>query len=100
MADLWVRKWLAPLLSMFLVVVFSSSPVWSESPAPSVHWGAMAFPDQYSTFTGGLTLNRFTPTDGLGNKYDSTVGNTLGFNLITMSWTNIGVDSYKAGAPT
>jgi hypothetical protein len=47
----------------------------------------MAFPDQYSTFTGGLTLNRFTPTDGLGNKYDSTVGNTLGFNLITFSWT-------------
>jgi hypothetical protein len=47
----------------------------------------MASPDQYSTMTGGLTLNRFTPIDGLGNTFDSTVGNTLGFNLITMSWT-------------
>ncbi len=87
MADFWVRKGLAPFLSTLLVVVLSSSPVWSESPAPSVHWGSMAFPDQYSTATGGLILNRFTPVDGLGNKYDSTVGNTLGFNLITLSWT-------------
>lgn len=70
-----------------LLIVLISSPVSSESPAPSVHWGSMAFPDQYSTLTGGLTLNRFTPTDGLGNKYDSTVGDTLGFNLITVSWT-------------
>lgn len=77
------------LLSFCIVMLMGlvSTPVWSETPAPSVHWGAMAFPDQYSTFTGGLTLNRFTPTDGLGNKYDSTVGNTLGFNLITLSWT-------------
>lgn len=47
----------------------------------------MSFPDQYSTLTGGLTINRFTPTDGLGNRYDSTVVNTLGFNSITLSWT-------------
>ncbi|MBX3332372.1 MAG: hypothetical protein KF722_18390, partial [Nitrospira sp.] len=79
-------RWV-PLLAMLWLVGFHSTPAWSESPAPSVHWGSMAFPDQYSTFTGGLTLNRFTPTDGLGNKYDSTVGNTLGFNLITFSWT-------------
>lgn len=72
---------------MALVMVLVSTPAWSESPAPSVHWGSTAFPDQYSTLTGGLTLNRFTPVDGLGNKYDSTVGNTLGFNLITLSWT-------------
>lgn len=72
-------------LVLFMMLV--SAPAWSESPAPSVHWGAMAFPDQYSTLTGGLTLNRFTPIDGLGNKFDSTVENTLGFNLITMSWT-------------
>lgn len=83
----WAANRLIPFLSIFLFVVLASTQVWSETPAPSVHWGAMAFPDQYSTFTGGLTLNRFTPTDGLGNKYDSTVGNTLGFNLITLSWT-------------
>lgn len=64
-----------------------STPAWSENPAPSVHWGSTAFPDQYTTITSGLTLNRFTPVDGVGNKYDSTVGNTLGFNLMTLSWT-------------
>jgi len=72
---------------VLLLVGIISTPAWSENPAPSVHWGGTAFPDQYSTLTGGLTLNRFTPVDGLGNKYDSTVGNTLGFNLITLSWT-------------
>ncbi|HRI37849.1 MAG TPA: hypothetical protein PLO50_04765 [Nitrospira sp.] len=65
----------------------TSTPAWSENPAPSVHWGSTAFPDQYTTVTSGLTLNRFTPVDGIGNKYDSTVGNTLGFNLMTLSWT-------------
>lgn len=64
-----------------------STPAWSENPAPSVHWGSVAFPDQYTMVTSGLTLNRFTPIDGVGNKYDSTVGNTLGFNLMTLSWT-------------
>lgn len=74
-------------LGFFLFGSMVPTTARSESPAPSVHWGSMAFPDQYSTFTGGLTLNRFTPIDGLGNKYDSTVENTLGFNLITFSWT-------------
>ena len=83
----WVRGGLVPLLALIVLVGFHSSPAWSETPAPSVHWGSMSFPDQYSTITGGLTLNRFTPTDGLGNRYDSTVSNTLGFNLITLSWT-------------
>jgi hypothetical protein len=82
-----VERGVALLLSTFLLIGILSSPAWSESPAPSVHWGSIAFPDQYSTVTSGLTLNRFTPTDGLGVKYDSTVSNTLGFNLITFSWT-------------
>lgn len=81
------RRGSTVILVALLFLGINRGPAWSEAPAPSVHWGSMAFPDQYSTFTGGLTLNRFTPTDGLGNKYDSTVGNTLGFNLITMSWT-------------
>lgn len=83
----WVITRLIAFLGFFLLGGIVTTPAWSENPAPSVHWGSMAFPDQYSTFTGGLTLNRFTPTDGLGNKYDSTIGNTLGFNLITFSWT-------------
>jgi hypothetical protein len=83
----WAANRLLPCFGMILLMVLVCTPVWSETPAPSVHWGAMAFPDQYSTITGGLTINRFTPFDGLGNRYDSTVGNTLGFNLITVSWT-------------
>jgi hypothetical protein len=92
-ADRWTRtgRWMTktwiPILGILALIGFDPTPAWSETPAPSVHWGSMAFPDQYSTFTGGLTLNRFTPTDGLGNRYDSTVSNTLGFNLITLSWT-------------
>jgi hypothetical protein len=82
-----VKRGIALILSAFLLVGLECSPARSESPAPSVHWGGTAFPDQYSTVTTGLTLNRFTPIDGLGNRYDSTVGNTLGFNLITLSWT-------------
>jgi len=81
------RKGSALISSGLLFLGLLATPAWGESPAPSVHWGSMAFPDQYSTVTGGLILNRFTPVDGLGNKYDSTVGNTLGFNLITFSWT-------------
>lgn len=74
-------------LGILLIAGLYTTPAWSEAPAPTVHWGGTAFPDQYSTVTGGLTLNRFTPIDGLNNKYDSTIGNTLGFNLITVSWT-------------
>lgn len=85
----WVARelTLALTLGVLMFVGLSYSPAWGETPAPSVHWGSMAFPDQYSTFTSGLTLNRFTPTDGNGAKYDSTVSNTIGFNLITFSWT-------------
>jgi hypothetical protein len=32
-----------------------------------------------------LTLNWFTPVDGYGAKDDSTVLNTIGFTLITLS---------------
>src|SRR5262249_4276707 len=79
---------------LFLFWLFGST-AFGETPAPSVHWGSLAFPDQYSTLTTGLTLNRFTPIDGAGNKYDSTVPNTLGFNLITFSWTQHGHDRYE-----
>ena len=82
-----MNKWHVYVLGLILIAGIDGSSAWSESPAPSVHWGSMAFPDQYSTVTGGLTLNRFTPIDGNGAKYDSTVANTLGFNLITLSWT-------------
>ena len=83
----WLKKGRVCVLGVLLIAGIDRSPAWSESPAPSVHWGSLAFPDQYTTVTSGLTLNRFTPVDGLGSRYDSTVGTTLGFNLITLSWT-------------
>lgn len=61
------------LRAVLLTVVLADSEAFGEAPAPSAHWGGLAFPDQYSTFTAGLTLNRFTPTDGTGLKYDSTI---------------------------
>src|SRR2546430_6800509 len=74
--------------SVLLLFGLVCSKAFGEVPAPSVHWGSLAFPDQYSTLTSGLTLDRFTPTDGVGNKFDSTVTQTLGLNLITLSWTS------------
>lgn len=82
-------------LCVLLLFALIYSKAFGESPSPSVHWGSLAFPDQYSTLTTGLTLDRFTPTDGTGAKYDSTVPNTLGFNLITFSWTQHGHDRFE-----
>lgn len=82
-----LRKGGTLVIGVLLGLGFGHGPAWSETPAPSIHWGSLSFPDQYSTVTGGLTLDRFTPTDGYGARYDSTVGNTIGFNLITFSWT-------------
>ena len=75
------------VFGLLLIGILASTQAFGEAPGPSVHWGGLAFPDQYSTLTTGLTLDRFTPTDGAGAKYDSTVPNTLGFNLITLSGT-------------
>lgn len=85
----------ALVLSVLFLFWLCRSTAFGESPAPSVHWGSLAFPDQYSTLTTGLTLNRFTPTDGAGTKYDSTVPNTLGLNFMTLSWTQHGHDRFE-----
>ena len=42
---------LTPVFSVLLFVGLSP-PAWSETPAPSVHWGSMSFPDQYSLLPG------------------------------------------------
>ncbi len=60
--------------------------VSAESPAPSVHWGALDYPDQQRTLTAGLTLNRFTEFDGGGRRYNN-FRETMGFNMATVSWT-------------
>jgi len=91
------QKQIRSVLSLSVLFQFwlFKSTAFGESPAPSVHWGSLAFPDQYSTLTTGLTLNRFTPIDGAGATYDSTVPNTLGFNLLTFSWTQHGQDRFE-----
>lgn len=58
----------------------------AESPAPSVHWGAIAYPDKDRTLTAGLTLNRFTEFDGAGHRYND-IRETAGFNFASLSWT-------------
>ena len=63
-----LRGPLLVIVPIFFMMGLNASPARSESPAPSVHWGSTAFPDQYTMVTSGLTLNRFTPVDGLGNK--------------------------------
>lgn len=74
--------------AVLLSIVLAHAEAFGEAPAPAAHWGGLAFPDQYSTLTAGLTLDRFTPTDGAGAKYDSTISQTLGLNLITLSRTH------------
>ncbi len=67
-------------------LIASSGPVWAESVAPSVHWGAIAYPDQERTLLGGVTLNRFTEFDRERKRF-SAVDESAGFNFATISWT-------------
>ncbi len=60
--------------------------VSAEAPAPSVHWGAIDYPDQERTLTAGLTLNRFTEFDTRQQRYNN-IRQTMGFNFATVSWT-------------
>lgn len=59
----------------------------SETISPSVHWGAIAYPDRDDTLTVGLVQNRFTEFDGERKPYNSTIKETMGFNMIALSWT-------------
>lgn len=60
--------------------------VWAEPVAPSVHWGAIAYPDQATTLTAGYTANRFTEFDANGKRFGA-VNESAGFNFATISWT-------------
>jgi hypothetical protein len=59
----------------------------AETPAPSVHWGSIAYPDQFNTLQVGGTFNRFTEFDGKGTRYHSTINESFGLNFATVSWT-------------
>lgn len=74
------------LLSLF-VLLSTAVSVRSETVSPSVHWGAISYPDRDNTLTAGLVLNRFTEFDGERKRYNSTIKETMGFNMIALSWT-------------
>jgi hypothetical protein len=76
-----------PLLFLLgLCLVVGTETVQAESSAPSVHWGALAYPDQYRTLDAGAIFNRFTEFSAR-SRYSSTIRETMGFNFATLSWT-------------
>ena len=62
------------------------APVFAEAPAPGIHWGALGYPDQEPTLTTGFSVFRFTEFNGEGERF-SGIRETIGLNLITISWT-------------
>jgi hypothetical protein len=68
------------------VLTVIAVPASAESPSPSVHWGAIAYPDQARLLDAGLTLNRFTEFNSARDRYNA-INETAGFNMATLSWT-------------
>lgn len=58
----------------------------AENPAPSIHWGALGYPDRERTLMAGATFNRFTEFNADADRYNN-VQETAGFNFATVSWT-------------
>ena len=81
-AAMWLRVFVWAVL-----VLAPMRGVHAETPAPTVHWGGIAYPDQFNTLRLGGTFNRFTEFDGLGTRYNSTLNESFGLNFATMSWT-------------
>jgi hypothetical protein len=79
---------LAPFLFACLFFGILCVPhLLAETPAPSVHWGSIAYPDQFNTVQVGGTFNSFTEFDGKGTRYQSTIHESFGLNFATASWT-------------
>ncbi|MDR4493469.1 MAG: hypothetical protein AB7P17_00350 [Nitrospirales bacterium] len=72
---------------IILLTVLGERTARAETPAPSVHWGGLAYPDQTSELLTGITLNRFTEFNGDGERYPSTIEETIGLNFFSGSWT-------------
>jgi hypothetical protein len=58
----------------------------AETAAPSVHWGAISYPDRDRTLIAGMTFNRFTEFNGSGARFNN-IHQSAGFNFATVSWT-------------
>lgn len=74
------------VLAVLIPVVTLATTAHGESPALTVHWGGLAYPDQYSSLTLGYTGNRFTEFDGEGRRYNN-IRETMGLNFGSVSWT-------------
>ena len=68
--------------------------VGGETPAPSIHWGALSYPDQASELSIGLSLFRFTEFNGEGERFNG-INETIGINFITFSWTEHLTDTFE-----
>jgi len=68
------------------LLLLSAGPGRAESPAPTVHWGGLAYPDQVNTLSIGYTGNRFTQFNGEGQQFNR-ISETMGFNFGSLSWT-------------
>lgn len=92
-------------LFFFLELLFLVNPTTTraETPAPSVHWGALGYPDQRRTLEAGATFNRFTEF-GASSRYNSTIKETSGFNFATVTLTERfgawGANLTVGGGPT
>jgi len=86
-----VSKFHSPLAHSIILVVclswwISPQPAIAEVPAPGIHWGAIAYPDQEPVLDTGLSIFRFTEFNGKGERFNG-IDETIGLNLITTSWT-------------
>ncbi len=74
------------VLAVLALIAGFGHAVWAESVAPSVHWGAIGYPDQERTLLAGVTLSRFTEFNRERKRF-SAVEESAGFNFATMTWT-------------
>jgi len=69
-----------------MVLVRLADPAMAESPAPTVHWGGLGFPDQVNQLSIGYTGSRFTQFNGSGAQFNR-ISETMGLNFGSLSWT-------------
>ncbi len=58
-----------------------------ETPGPSIHWGALGYPDQQPQLSTDFTFNRFTEFNGEGQRFNN-IKETIGVNFGSVSWTH------------
>ncbi len=83
-----------------MCILFSCTPfAFAESPAPTVHWGGLGYPDQIPTVGLGFTINRFTEFDQNFRQFND-MRETMGINFGTISWTKFWDDGASSAWST